>query len=161
MFTGVATIGILAGSLASLFHLDEQAAGEEEADPTGDQTFHDEVASLRVQLREVDLHFAQLADRAPRATRHHLRLGSGRHRMATPLQSAVLELEDRQGIHEEKRGEQQEPIRHCLPLVIRDERLRPRHKCDHTLSKEEKEDHRRPHDRAQAGQRMFAPKGAS
>ena len=64
MFTGVATIGILAGSLASLFHMD---GPEQEADGTqaGDQRpLHEELATLRAELQEVDRRLGRLADRA-------------------------------------------------------------------------------------------------
>jgi voltage-gated potassium channel len=64
MFTGVATIGILAGSLASLFHLDEQKAGAEEAETGAERPLHEELAALRSDLHEVDRRLARLADRA-------------------------------------------------------------------------------------------------
>lgn len=62
MFTGVATIGILAGSLASLFHLDEQNADEAEAGVA--RPLHEELAALRSELQDVDRRLGLLADRA-------------------------------------------------------------------------------------------------
>ena len=65
MFTGIATIGILAGSLASLFHLGEQDAdGEEGAQPASAQPLREEVEALRSELRAVDRRLGMLADRA-------------------------------------------------------------------------------------------------
>jgi hypothetical protein len=63
MFTGVATIGILAGSLASLFHLDTEQDDNEEA-KAGPQPMNEELAALRSQLQAVDRRLGQLADRA-------------------------------------------------------------------------------------------------
>jgi voltage-gated potassium channel len=64
MFTGLATIGILAGSLASLFHLDDQAESAEEKTDSGEpRPLHEELAALRSELRGVDRRLGQLADR--------------------------------------------------------------------------------------------------
>jgi voltage-gated potassium channel len=64
MFTGVATIGILAGSLASLFHLDEQKAEPAEA-PAGEPApLHEELATLREDLRHLEQRLGRLAERA-------------------------------------------------------------------------------------------------
>ena len=64
MFAGIATIGILAGSLAAVFHLDEQTADDEEPEMGGVQPLHDELAALRSQLRAVDERLGHLAERA-------------------------------------------------------------------------------------------------
>jgi voltage-gated potassium channel len=63
MFTGVATIGILAGSLASLFRLDVQEEDAEEAKSGAARPLHEELAALRSELREVDRRLGRLADR--------------------------------------------------------------------------------------------------
>jgi hypothetical protein len=64
MFTGLATIGILAGSLASLFHLDDRAESAEEKTDSGEpRPLHEELAALRSELRGVDRRLGQLADR--------------------------------------------------------------------------------------------------
>jgi voltage-gated potassium channel len=61
MFTGVATIGILAGSLASLFHLGDEAEAAEEHEPG---SLQEELAALRAEVQEVDRRLAALAARA-------------------------------------------------------------------------------------------------
>ena len=63
MFTGVATIGILAGSLASLFHVGDVDEAAREAEPGEAGTLHEELAALRSELREVDRRLGRLADR--------------------------------------------------------------------------------------------------
>jgi voltage-gated potassium channel len=67
MFTGVATIGILAGSLASLFHLGDQDEPAGEAEPGEAAPLREEIAALRSELREVDRRLGQLADRVQEA----------------------------------------------------------------------------------------------
>jgi hypothetical protein len=66
MFTGIAVIGVLAGSLASLFGLDRPRAGEEE--PPGDAApgrgMHDELAALRTELAAMGDRLGELAERA-------------------------------------------------------------------------------------------------
>ena len=64
MFTGVATIGVLAGSLASLFRLDEQKAGEEETSSASAEPIHAELEALRSELQAVDRRLGRLAERA-------------------------------------------------------------------------------------------------
>jgi voltage-gated potassium channel len=64
MFTGVATIGILAGSLASLFHLDEQEPEVEEQAPGGDRPLHDELAAVRGDVQKIEQRLGRLAERA-------------------------------------------------------------------------------------------------
>jgi voltage-gated potassium channel len=58
MFTGVAVLGVLAGSLASFFRLDDTKKGAA-ATPT---PVHDEIAALRAQLQAVDERLGELAD---------------------------------------------------------------------------------------------------
>ena len=65
MFTGVATIGILAGSLASLFHLDEQKPEEaEDSKPGEPRPLHEELATLQAELHRLDRRLGELAERA-------------------------------------------------------------------------------------------------
>lgn len=64
MFTGVATIGILAGSLASLFHLDEQTAEAEESARAEPRPLHVELAALREDLQDLEQRLGRLAERA-------------------------------------------------------------------------------------------------
>jgi len=66
MFTGVATIGILAGSLASLFRLGDQDAGQAIGEAGG--SLSEELAALRGELQAVDRRLGELADRAARAS---------------------------------------------------------------------------------------------
>ena len=66
MVTGVATIGILAGSLASLFHLGEQNVEPEPAGEADARPLHEELTALRSQLEAVDRRLARLAERAQR-----------------------------------------------------------------------------------------------
>jgi hypothetical protein len=62
--TGVATIGILPGSLASLFHLEGAADEAEEAQAGEERPLHEELAGLRAELQEVDRRLGAVADRA-------------------------------------------------------------------------------------------------
>jgi voltage-gated potassium channel len=67
MFTGIAVLGVLAGSLASLFNL-EPVAGTEPSgdaaatDQTGGTSVPIELAALQLQLREVERRLGRLAD---------------------------------------------------------------------------------------------------
>jgi len=66
MITGVAVLGVLAGSLASLFNV-EPTSGAEEADPAAaaadtERSVPAELAMLQTQLREVERRLGQLAD---------------------------------------------------------------------------------------------------
>ena len=60
MFTGVATIGILAGSLASLFGLGGPGPKATATDGTGDEV-HTELAELQAQLKAVEERLGNLA----------------------------------------------------------------------------------------------------
>ena len=68
MLTGVAVLGVLAGSLASLFGLESSAAAEGSgADlPSGGEAppLYEEIAALRVRLQEVEQELGGLAERA-------------------------------------------------------------------------------------------------
>jgi voltage-gated potassium channel len=64
MFTGVGVLGVLAGSLAELFHLDQPAP---EAPPAGAAEvlpLHAELAALRDELKALELRLGDLVDRA-------------------------------------------------------------------------------------------------
>jgi voltage-gated potassium channel len=66
MFTGVAVLGVLAGSLASLFHLEPSGADADRpvADgPAEPVPLHEELAALRDQLRAVEARLGELAER--------------------------------------------------------------------------------------------------
>jgi voltage-gated potassium channel len=65
MFTGIAVLGVLAGSLASLFNLEPTSAAEptDEAAPPSPTAIPDELAMLQVQLREVERRLGELAER--------------------------------------------------------------------------------------------------
>jgi voltage-gated potassium channel len=67
MFTGVAVLGVLAGSLASLFHLGEPAGADVDrpvpAPPADAVPLHEELAALRDQLRAVEARLGELAER--------------------------------------------------------------------------------------------------
>jgi hypothetical protein len=68
MITGVAVLGVLAGSLAAFFHLDapgepdEAAAAPETAG--GPPPIHAELASLQAELQTIDRRLGELASRA-------------------------------------------------------------------------------------------------
>jgi voltage-gated potassium channel len=68
MFTGIAVLGVLAGSLASLFNLEPVAEQQEPStassatEPTGRATVPVELAALQVQLREVERRLGPLAE---------------------------------------------------------------------------------------------------
>ncbi|HJZ61045.1 MAG TPA: potassium channel family protein [Miltoncostaeaceae bacterium] len=66
MFTGIAVIGVLAGSLASVFGLDRPAAEEAppSADGAGPRPVHEELAALQAQLGALEGQLGDLADRA-------------------------------------------------------------------------------------------------
>lgn len=67
MITGIAVLGVLAGSLASLFNLepasDEEPTGTSDAPkPTNGASLPAQLAALQVQLRDVERHLGRLAD---------------------------------------------------------------------------------------------------
>ena len=65
MFTGIAVLGVLAGSLASLFNLEPRSAAQpaDEAAPAPPTAVPAELAMLQVQLREVERRLGELAER--------------------------------------------------------------------------------------------------
>jgi voltage-gated potassium channel len=64
MFTGIAVVGVLAGSLAALFNLDEPA------EPDGDAgTVEAELEALRSELRSIEERLGTLAERSRAAVR--------------------------------------------------------------------------------------------
>lgn len=68
MFTGIAVLGVLAGSLASLFNLeptseDESASTVQRESPMAGLVLPAELAMLQAQLREVDRRLGELARR--------------------------------------------------------------------------------------------------
>jgi voltage-gated potassium channel len=65
MFTGIAVLGVLAGSLASLFNLEEPGNGASSAESAGltvPTALADELAMLRAQLQMVESRLGRLAD---------------------------------------------------------------------------------------------------
>jgi voltage-gated potassium channel len=67
MFTGVAVLGVLAGSLADLFHLtssDEEAAASTQTAAAADAPVHERLAALRAQLQKLEYELGAIADRA-------------------------------------------------------------------------------------------------
>jgi voltage-gated potassium channel len=74
MFTGVAVLGVLAGSLAAMFHLDEPADDSEPDDTAPARTtdappIDAELAALQVQLRAIEVRLGELAQLARDAPR--------------------------------------------------------------------------------------------
>jgi hypothetical protein len=67
MFTGVAVLGVLAGSLASLFGIgsstEEASSTEPDAVAEGPATFEVEVAALRAQLIAVEQGLGELGEK--------------------------------------------------------------------------------------------------
>ena len=68
MFTGIAVLGVLSGSLASLFNL-EQRSGDRDSqagapgEPGGAQPVHAELAALQAQLQAIQGRLGELAER--------------------------------------------------------------------------------------------------
>ena len=62
MFTGIAVLGVLAGSLASMFKLTDEAdpPGPGSEDPPAAGSVHDQLASLGAQLDEVQRRLAEI-----------------------------------------------------------------------------------------------------
>jgi voltage-gated potassium channel len=63
MFTGVAVLGVLAGSLASLFGLAGDSQSAPEAPAEGTPSLDQELASLRAQLQAAEAQLGRIADR--------------------------------------------------------------------------------------------------
>ncbi len=68
MFTGIAVLGVLSGSLASLFNLgqsseDRDSKASTPAEPDGAQPVHAELAALQAQLQAIQGHLGELAQR--------------------------------------------------------------------------------------------------
>ena len=61
MFTGIAVLGVLAGSLASLFGIASTTA--EAPSQTEPQSIHDELAELGAQLRTIEHALGAIAER--------------------------------------------------------------------------------------------------
>jgi len=66
MFTGIAVLGVLAGSLADLFKLSGSSEHEEsgDTDSHGTGPVHEELAALGSQFRALELRLSALAERA-------------------------------------------------------------------------------------------------
>ena len=65
MFTGIAVLGVLAGSLSSLFNLEAQSGAEHASDsapPAGAQSVSAELAALQLQLQAVQHRLGKLAE---------------------------------------------------------------------------------------------------
>jgi hypothetical protein len=72
MFTGIAILGVLSGSLAALFHLDDPSTDTEPGDATlpDAPSIHAELVDVRAQLQTLQLRVGELAEAtraAPRA----------------------------------------------------------------------------------------------
>jgi voltage-gated potassium channel len=68
MFTGIAVLGVLSGSLASLFNLDQRSEDRDSkagapGEPGGAQPVHAELAALQAQLQAIQGRLRELADR--------------------------------------------------------------------------------------------------
>ena len=67
MFTGIAVLGVLAGSMSALFRLDETGDATQDGVAPADggmQPLHAELAALRAELKVLDLRLGELAERA-------------------------------------------------------------------------------------------------
>src|SRR5689334_21118700 len=64
MFTGVGVLGVLAGSLAELFHLDQPSGEAPPEAAAGAPPVHAELAALRDELKALEVRIGDLADRA-------------------------------------------------------------------------------------------------
>jgi voltage-gated potassium channel len=71
MFTGIAVLGVLAGSLSALFGINDPPAEDEDGDEAiataGGEPIYAELVALRSQLRTVDRRLGELADAAGRS----------------------------------------------------------------------------------------------
>lgn len=68
MFTGIAVLGVLSGSLASLFNLEQSSEDRHSkagapAEPGGAPPVHAELADLQAQLQEIQSRVGELAER--------------------------------------------------------------------------------------------------
>ena len=63
MFTGIAVLGVLAGSLSALFNVDRSADDEPDGQADGAAPVHVELAALRAQLQAVESRLGALAER--------------------------------------------------------------------------------------------------
>src|SRR3954451_15708853 len=63
MFTGVGVLGVLAGSLAELFHLDQRPSPNPAAANSAPPAVHAELAALRGELEAVQLRLGDLIER--------------------------------------------------------------------------------------------------
>ncbi|MGO9495511.1 MAG: ion transporter [Solirubrobacteraceae bacterium] len=68
MFTGIAVLGVLSGSLASLFNLEQSSEDRDStagapAEPGGAQPVHAELAALQAQLQAIQGRLGELAER--------------------------------------------------------------------------------------------------
>jgi voltage-gated potassium channel len=73
MFTGIAVLGVLSGSLASLFNLAHSSNERDSkpgapAEPGGAQPVHTELAALQAQLQTIQGHLGELAERTRAGT---------------------------------------------------------------------------------------------
>jgi voltage-gated potassium channel len=65
MFTGIGVLGVLSGSLAALFHLDDSPTPEAPSVEAGDATpLYAELAALRAELQAVEGRIGDLVERA-------------------------------------------------------------------------------------------------
>ena len=64
MFTGIGVLGVLAGSLAELFHLDETPAPDTAPANGAPAPLHAELTALRGELQAVELRLSDLVERA-------------------------------------------------------------------------------------------------
>jgi voltage-gated potassium channel len=71
MFTGIAILGVLSGSLAALFHPDEPSGDTEPGDaaPPDAPSIHDELVAVQAQLHILQLRVGELAEAARAAPR--------------------------------------------------------------------------------------------
>jgi hypothetical protein len=64
MFTGIAILGVLSGSLAALFHLDEPSTDAEPPALPDAPSIHAELLELQAQLQTLQLRVGELAQAA-------------------------------------------------------------------------------------------------
>jgi voltage-gated potassium channel len=64
MFTGIAVLGVLAGSLASLFNLDRAEEAGAESGAAATRPVHEQLFELQAELRSIETRLGQLADTA-------------------------------------------------------------------------------------------------
>jgi voltage-gated potassium channel len=69
MFTGIAVLGVLAGSLSAMFHLDEDREPQRPSTSEDDTAIDAQLAALQADVRAIEVRLGELAEAARTAAR--------------------------------------------------------------------------------------------